>query len=595
MKKLLIILFVLFFSIKTFSQERGRIDEVTAGSNWVGGENIYVKHRLHIEFKEPFSVLYNPNIRYYYFINRGSSDYYSISQLLKLKPEEVIYEVHGNYEIIDPESRENKRNLLTDYATFSIRNGTTNQLLFEYKGNWKKGEPNGFGKLYVHSSLSKVLSGYFFSDVTYEGQFEEGYINKGKLILPNNFILDNIKLNKGGRDLSFESNDYITYNSNSPSIVNTNSNCNTIKFKGSFTFRESVFNPQNGEYVFCDGTKLIGDMDCCGGTLVFPNGEELKSEFRNGKLEKIVSITKPITKTLKTESGCDYNCEKCEAKSISWTGKCPNGIISGKGILELYGYDGEKISRFDGILTNSKKNGIGTLTNKDGSTYTGNFINNEIKGNGTWITPDKYKYIGQFSNGNYNGSGLTYYPSGKIRKKGIFKEDELISGTGYFEDGTVEYTVSGGVKKLSSAAEKIAKLETQLENNRTDSNNSRIQNNRNQEEQARQAKENQKENWRNSSCFVTEIDEKEWEKTILGNNEQLLHYVTIIIPKSEVNEYDTRTGRLYHFHQTKGVFDEEKYYWEVREPSGVYAKFNSKNDALKEMTKAYGCKSWSFK
>jgi hypothetical protein len=81
----------------------------------------------------------------------------------------------------------------------------------------------------------------------------------------------------------------------------------------------------------------------------------------------------------------------------------------------------------------------------------------------------------------------------------------------------------------------------------------------------------------------------------LGNNEELLHYVTVLIPSSEINKHDEKTGRLYHFHQTKGIFDEEKFYWEVRQPSGVYTKFNSKNEALNGMTKAYGCKRWNFK
>lgn len=150
-----------------------------------------------------------------------------------------------------------------------------------------------------------------------------------------------------------------------------------------------------------------------------------------------------------------------QSKFPTWTGSCINGYLSGYGILTFtYAYDQEYIQSSTGERGLSKKGSIYTV------------------------------YKGYLKRGEYNGQGELTYMQSKFKQSGIFKDNELYNGKGIQSDGTLWFPVTNGVKKLSSAAERIAKLESQLENNKTENNNAKLKNEQNQKEQEIQDKKN---------------------------------------------------------------------------------------------------------
>lgn len=106
-----------------------------------------------------------------------------------------------------------------------------------------------------------------------------------------------------------------------------------------------------------------------------------------------------------------------------------------------------------------KKNGFYTITNEDGSIYSGDFINDQKEGHGTLTSLNGNKYVGNWKHNLQNGygvlnlsDGITYsgsfldgYKEGKGTLKkpdgstltGYFKNDEFISGTIHFSNGEI--------------------------------------------------------------------------------------------------------------------------------------------------------------
>jgi len=61
-----------------------------------------------------------------------------------------------------------------------------------------------------------------------------------------------------------------------------------------------------------------------------------------------------------------------------------------------------------------KKNGPGTETYEDGSSYVGVFKDDKPNGKGTYTYPDGDKYVGEFKDGEHHGQGTSYYKNGNI-------------------------------------------------------------------------------------------------------------------------------------------------------------------------------------
>lgn len=57
-------------------------------------------------------------------------------------------------------------------------------------------------------------------------------------------------------------------------------------------------------------------------------------------------------------------------------------------------------------------------------------------GFGVYVLPNREKYVGEFAEGDKHGQGIQYYPDGKLKYKGAFRDDERAGfGTYYFRNG----------------------------------------------------------------------------------------------------------------------------------------------------------------
>lgn len=240
----------------------------------------------------------------------------------------------------------------------------------------------------------------------------------------------------------------------------------------------------------------------------------------------------------------------------TWTGSCINGYLSGYGTLTFtYAYDQEYIQSSTGERGLSKKGSIYTV------------------------------YKGYLKRGEYNGQGELTFMESKFKQSGIFKDNELYNGKGIQSDGTLWFTVTNGVKKLSSAAERIAKLESQLKNNRTEIDNDRIQNKRNQDEQ-------EKRNNLNRPCKVRLDRETDWNES-MGNYYKTYDY-TLFKP-NETGGYDEIDFEIDNWHRTPGILrSNHEYSWDVSVPFKSNKNFKNKSDAIIHFTEYKGCNSIAY-
>ena len=67
------------------------------------------------------------------------------------------------------------------------------------------------------------------------------------------------------------------------------------------------------------------------------------------------------------------------------------------------------ISLFSSFLVSCEKNGPGTETYVDGSSYEGVFKDGTPHGQGTYTWSNGQKYVGEFKDGKPNGQGYSHY------------------------------------------------------------------------------------------------------------------------------------------------------------------------------------------
>lgn len=190
---------------------------------------------------------------------------------------------------------------------------------------------------------------------------------------------------------------------------------------------------------------------------------------------------------LKSDNGCNlFLAIPFNVKTISWSGLCLDGYLSGKGTLKCISdkftetYEGETTNglfngqvtwslsngtKFVGEFLNGRRNGKGTLTLYYGDKYEGDFNDDWKEGFGTysWKNGDKYvgeynkdskegfgtfiwqdgdKYVGEWKNNKREGQGaLTSLVGDKYM--GEWKEDVLIQGTAILTNGN-KYIVRNG-------------------------------------------------------------------------------------------------------------------------------------------------------
>jgi hypothetical protein len=111
------------------------------------------------------------------------------------------------------------------------------------------------------------------------------------------------------------------------------------------------------------------------------------------------------------KNGCKaWNPYPVANESITWSGKCENGYIEGKGVLQFY-VDEKKASAMDGSFSSGKKHGFAIATYSDGGRFEGNFVDDIKSGKGTLASKD-FKYEGMYSNNKSHGKGLISWTNG---------------------------------------------------------------------------------------------------------------------------------------------------------------------------------------
>jgi hypothetical protein len=120
------------------------------------------------------------------------------------------------------------------------------------------------------------------------------------------------------------------------------------------------------------------------------------------------------------KNGCQTaNPHPAPNQSISWSGACKDGLLSGPGVLQRL-QDGVVEASYQGSFWQGQLSGSGSATLRDGARYTGNFINNEFAGEGTMVWPSGDRYQGHWTAGKRTGHGELTRTSGEHYEGGFF-------------------------------------------------------------------------------------------------------------------------------------------------------------------------------
>lgn len=100
-------------------------------------------------------------------------------------------------------------------------------------------------------------------------------------------------------------------------------------------------------------------------------------------------------------------------ETITWTGKCKNGLADGEGVLEWF-IKGKSADRYEGSMKLGWAEGKGTLTRTEGGRYTGEWKRSLQDGDGRFDAPDGSSYAGQWKQGKPHGAGRYRTPDGRV-------------------------------------------------------------------------------------------------------------------------------------------------------------------------------------
>ena len=89
---------------------------------------------------------------------------------------------------------------------------------------------------------------------------------------------------------------------------------------------------------------------------------------------------------------------------------------------------------FSSLLVSCGKNGPGTGTYEDGSSYVGVFKDGKFHGQGTYTFPDGDRYVGKWKGGEKQGQGTYTFPDGS-KYVGEFRGNKPGNITFYDKDG----------------------------------------------------------------------------------------------------------------------------------------------------------------
>jgi hypothetical protein len=106
-----------------------------------------------------------------------------------------------------------------------------------------------------------------------------------------------------------------------------------------------------------------------------------------------------------SKTGCKVaNPKPIPSESISWSGRCVNGIADGPGVLQWF-VEGKLYNRKEGEFRAGRLNGKGK-SSFNGMTYEGTWRDGVYDGQGTFTWPNGNRYSGGFKDGEFSGRGV---------------------------------------------------------------------------------------------------------------------------------------------------------------------------------------------
>jgi len=107
---------------------------------------------------------------------------------------------------------------------------------------------------------------------------------------------------------------------------------------------------------------------------------------------------------------------------ISYVGEIRDGKANGIG----YGVWSTG-SNYEGEWLDNKRHGPGKHRYPDGARYEGMYVNDLREGDGTYFYRNGQKWIGPWKDNLRHGTGILYEANGKVRVKGVWEKDRLVS------------------------------------------------------------------------------------------------------------------------------------------------------------------------
>ena len=101
---------------------------------------------------------------------------------------------------------------------------------------------------------------------------------------------------------------------------------------------------------------------------------------------------------------------------------------------------------FSSFLVSCEKNGSGTETYVDGSSYEGVFKDGTPHGQGTYTWSNGQKYVGEFKDGKPDGQGILTLPEGS-KYVGEYKDGKPWNVKGYDKERNIIGKWVNGIKQ----------------------------------------------------------------------------------------------------------------------------------------------------
>ena len=141
---------------------------------------------------------------------------------------------------------------------------------------------------------------------------------------------------------------------------------------------------------------------------------------------------------IKDQNGCKrWNPKPAPNETITWSGECVDGYISGYGTVQWY-KNGVASGTEIGEHKKGKLEGKGKIINSN-EIDIGEFKNDELNGQGTVTYKNGNKYVGEWKNGDKHGYGKMFY-----KKKDKFAKGDKYEGMWAYSQYNGQGTLTKG-------------------------------------------------------------------------------------------------------------------------------------------------------